>query len=77
VAPNPRDNISPIDPDTLRDPRGEVEAMVAHCHAFNQMALITEELARLRKLKRRWRVRDNTCRRELGRVKGRRVRVTR
>ena len=53
--------ISKQDPDTLEHPErmNHSTAMIALTHASNQCALIEQEMARLMKLKRKWKLRES------------------
>lgn len=56
-----RNNISSINPKRLSEARGMTTAIVAKCHAANQLHLIEQELKKLRKLRTAWKKRYTAC----------------
>jgi hypothetical protein len=65
-----KSKISAQDPLKLikkNEPGNMSEAIVAKCHAYNQLVLIDDELKALRKLKRDWTKRWQQCMRVMER----------
>lgn len=62
-----KNNISTIHPRRLSEVRGMSPAIIAKCHASNQLHLIEQEQKKLKQLKTAWKRRYTTCLREIDR----------